>query len=74
MQQYLTQKELQKIGLSVQDSSLSSSDTVATVVHQIMTELSEAVSEKDKIMVITKIVLSETKCLLEYMAAQYHSV
>jgi hypothetical protein len=31
---------------------------MATVVHQIMTELSEAVSEKDRIMVITKMVLN----------------
>jgi hypothetical protein len=36
----------------------SSSDTVATVVHQIMTELSEAVSEGDRVMVITKLVLN----------------
>jgi hypothetical protein len=34
---------------------------VATVVQQIMRELSEAVSKKDRIMVITKIVFNETK-------------
>jgi hypothetical protein len=33
---------------------ISASYTVATVVQWIMTEFSEAVSEKDKIMVITK--------------------
>jgi hypothetical protein len=35
-------------------------------VQQIITELSEVVSEKDKIMVITKMVLNETKWLLEF--------
>jgi hypothetical protein len=34
---------------------------VTTVVQQIITELSGAVSEKDKIMVITKIVLNLMK-------------
>jgi hypothetical protein len=34
---------------------------VATVMQQIMTEISEAVSEKDKIMVITKMVLNLMK-------------
>ena len=34
---------------------------VVTVVQQIMTEVSGAVSEEDKIMVITKIVLSLMK-------------
>jgi hypothetical protein len=37
---------------------------VATAVQQIMTELSEAVSE-DKIMVTTKMVLNETEWLLK---------
>jgi hypothetical protein len=32
-----------------------------------MTELSEAVTEKDKIMLITKLVLNETKWLVEYL-------
>jgi hypothetical protein len=40
----------------MQAPSLSSNDTVATVVHQIMTELSKAVSEEDRVMVITKLV------------------
>jgi hypothetical protein len=71
MQQHLPQKEIQKTGLSVQTPSSSNNDTlkVATVVQQIMTELSEAVSEKDKIMVITKLVLNLMKQngLLEFM-------
>jgi hypothetical protein len=57
-QQYLPQKEFQKTGLSVQAPSSSSNDTVATVVHQIMTELSKAVSEEDRVMVITKLILN----------------
>jgi hypothetical protein len=32
-----------------------------------MTELSETVSEKDKIMIITKMELYEMKCLLDFM-------
>jgi hypothetical protein len=39
--------EFQKTGLSVQASGSSNNDTVATAVHQIMTELSKAVSEED---------------------------
>jgi hypothetical protein len=44
-------------------SQLTSNDMlkIATVVHQIMTELSEATSEKDKITVITKMVLNLMK-------------
>jgi hypothetical protein len=42
---------------SVQAPSSSNSDTVATVEHQIMTELSKAVSEEDRVMVVTKLVL-----------------
>jgi hypothetical protein len=34
---------------------------IATVVQQIITELSEAVSEKDKIILITKVVLNLMK-------------
>jgi type IV pilus biogenesis protein CpaD/CtpE len=56
VQQYLPQQEFQKTSLSLQAPSSSNNATVATVVHQIMTDLSEAVSEKDRIMVITKIV------------------
>jgi hypothetical protein len=38
--------------------SSSSNDTVATAVHQIMIELSKAVSEEDRVTVITKLVLN----------------
>jgi trans-aconitate methyltransferase len=50
--------ELQKTGLSVQVPS-----SVATVVHQIMTELSKAVPEGDLVTAITKLVLNATKWL-----------
>jgi hypothetical protein len=39
----------------------------ATVVQQIMTGLSEPVSEKDTIIFITKMALNETKWLLEFI-------
>jgi hypothetical protein len=57
VQQHLSEQEIQKTGLSIQAPSSSNNDTlkVATAVRQIMTELSEVVSEKDKIMIITKI-------------------
>jgi hypothetical protein len=58
VQQYLLQKEFQKTDLSVRAPSSSNSDTVATVVHQIMTELNKAVSEEDRVVVITKLVLN----------------
>jgi hypothetical protein len=60
VQQYLSQQEIQHTGFSVQALSSSNSDTlnIVTVVQQIMTELSEAVSEKDRIMGITKMVLN----------------
>jgi hypothetical protein len=63
VQQYLPQQEFQKTGLSLQVPSSSNSDTlkVATVVHPIMTELSEAVSEKDKIITVTKMALNFMK-------------
>jgi hypothetical protein len=69
MQQHLSQQEIQKTGLTVQASSSSNNDMlkVVTVVQQIITELNEYVSEKDKIMVITKMVLHETKCLLKFI-------
>jgi hypothetical protein len=49
VQQHLPQQEIQKTGLSVQAPSSRNSDTlkVATVVQQITTELSEAVSDKE---------------------------
>jgi hypothetical protein len=56
LQQHLPQQEIQKTSLTVQASSSSNNDMlkVAIVVQQIITDLSEDVSEKDKIMVITK--------------------
>jgi hypothetical protein len=57
-QQYLKQKDFQKTDLSVQAPSSSNNDTVATVVHQIMTKLIKAVSEEDRVIVITKLVLN----------------
>jgi hypothetical protein len=53
----LLQQEFEKTDFSVQAPKSSNSDTVATVVHQIMTKLSEAVSKEDRIMVITKMAL-----------------
>jgi hypothetical protein len=50
VQQHLTQQEIQITGLSSNCGTLK----VATVVQEIMTEHSEAVSGKDKIMAITK--------------------
>jgi hypothetical protein len=56
MQQHLTQQQIQMTGLSVQAPTSSNSGTLkaATVMQEIMTEHSEAVSGKDKIMDITK--------------------
>jgi hypothetical protein len=55
MQHNLTEQEIQKTGLSVQALISSNNDMlkVATVVQQITTELSEAVSEKYRIIVLT---------------------
>jgi hypothetical protein len=63
MQQHLPQYEIQRTGLSVQAPNLTNTDMLKTtnVVQQIFTELSEAVTEKYKIMVITKIVLNIIK-------------
>jgi hypothetical protein len=63
VQQHLPQQEMQRTGLSVQAPSSSDNDRlkVAIVVRQIMRDLSEAVSEEDKIMVITKMVLNLMK-------------
>jgi hypothetical protein len=57
-QQYLPQKKFQKTGLSVQAPSSSNNDTVAMVVRQIMTKLSKALSEEDRVMVISKLILN----------------
>jgi hypothetical protein len=50
VQQQWSQQEIQKTGLSVQASNSSNNDKlkVATVVQQIMTELSESMSEEEK--------------------------
>jgi hypothetical protein len=70
-QQHLPQQEIQKRALSVQAPSSSNSDVikVATLVQQIRTELSEAVTEKDKMKVITKMVrnlLKQNGCQRKY--------
>jgi hypothetical protein len=61
VQQHLLQPEIQRTDLSVKAPSSSNNDTVATIVHQIMTELSEAPSQEDRIMDITKMVLNFMK-------------
>jgi hypothetical protein len=63
VQEHLPRQEIQKTGLSVQAPSSSNSDTlkVATEVQQNMKHLSDAVSEKDIIVVITKMVLNLMK-------------
>jgi hypothetical protein len=60
VQQHLAQVEFQKTGLSVQSPSSSHNDKlkVATVVRQIMKELSEAVSEEEKVMIVTMMVFN----------------
>jgi hypothetical protein len=58
LQQYLSQQGFQKPGLSVQAPISSNNNAVATVVQQIMIELSGAVSEEVRVMVIRKMVLN----------------
>jgi hypothetical protein len=60
MQRHLPQQEIQRTGLSAQAPSSTDNDMLkaATAVQQTMVKLSEAVSEKNKIMVITKTILS----------------
>jgi hypothetical protein len=60
VQQHLQQQEIQRTVLSVQAPSSFNNDTlkVATVAQQIITELSEAMSEKEKIIIITKMYLT----------------
>jgi hypothetical protein len=69
-------KGFQKTGLSVQAPSLSDNYTVATIVHQIMTELSKAVSEEDRVMIITKMALNfmQQNGCYNSLATQSHSV
>jgi hypothetical protein len=61
MQQYLPQQKFQQTGLSVQAPSSSNKTTIATVAHPIMTELNDAASQEDRVMVITKMVLNLMK-------------
>jgi hypothetical protein len=69
VQQHLPQQEIQKTGLSVQAFNSSSNNMlkVTTAVQWIISELSEAVSDKGKILAIAKMVLNETKWLLEFI-------
>jgi hypothetical protein len=78
VQQHLPQQEFQKTGLSVQSPSSSYNDKLkaATVVRQIMKGLNEAVSEEDKVMIVTMMVLNliqRNGCWSSY-AAQSHSI
>jgi hypothetical protein len=59
VQQHLPQQEIQRTGLS----SSTNNDTliISKVVQQIITQLSEDVSEKHKTMVIKKMVLNLIK-------------
>jgi hypothetical protein len=63
VQQHLSQQEIQTTALSVQAPISTNNHTLktATLLQQIMTELSESVSEKDIIMLITKMVLNIMK-------------
>jgi hypothetical protein len=63
VQQHLPQQEIQKTGLSVQAPSSINNETlkIVSVVQHITTELNIAVSEKENITVITKIVLKLMK-------------
>jgi hypothetical protein len=58
VQQQVPQQEFQKTGLSVQAPISSNNDTVATIMHRIMTELGGAIPQEGRIMVITKMVLN----------------
>jgi hypothetical protein len=62
-------KHISLLGPSVQDPRLSNNDTlkVVSVVKQIITGISEAVAKKKDRMVITEMVLNETKWLLEFI-------
>jgi hypothetical protein len=50
-------REISKTGLSVQAPSSPKIDTVAIVVHQIMTELTKAVLNENRVKVIAKLEL-----------------
>jgi hypothetical protein len=59
-----TTEEFEKLGLSVLAPSSHSNDTV---VHQIMTDVSEIVSQEEGIVVIRKVLLNATKWLLDFI-------
>jgi hypothetical protein len=78
VQQHLPQQEIQRTGLSLQVPTSTNNDTskIATVLPQNMTELSEAVSDIDKLMNITKMALDliKKKWMLELIATESHSI
>jgi hypothetical protein len=78
VQQQLPQQEIQKTGLSVQASSSSDNDKLkaATAVRQIMRELSEAVSEEDKVMIVSMMILDlmRRNCCKSSYAAQSQNI
>jgi hypothetical protein len=63
VQEHLPQQEIQRTGLSVQAPSSTNNDMlkIAIVLQQIITEFSKTVSEKDKILVITEMVINLMK-------------
>jgi hypothetical protein len=70
VQQHLPQKQILKTGLSVQAPSSSNNYMlkVAAAVQHIMTVLSETMSQKDKIMVVPKLVhdlMKQSGCRVE---------
>jgi hypothetical protein len=65
VQQHLSQQEIHRTGLPVQAPSSIKNDTLKN--RHCSAELRAAVSEKDKIMAIIKMVLNETKWLLEFI-------
>jgi hypothetical protein len=77
MQRHLPQQKIQKRGLSVQAPSSNDNEKlkVVTAVRQIIRELIKAVSEEDKIMVITKMLRNETKWQLKFigLSKPWHS-
>jgi hypothetical protein len=69
VEQHPPQQEIQTTGLSVQAPSSSNKERlkVASAVHPITTVLSEAVSEKNKIIIITEMVLNKKKWLPDFI-------
>jgi hypothetical protein len=67
VQQNLSKREFQNPGLSVQVISSFNNNTVAAVVRQFMIDISGAVSEEKKVLVITKMILNAEKWLLVFI-------